>query len=525
MPAHLDVIASMTMTTNHKESPTVTDRPHPSKLLLLTLLIAAGLAGCAVEPRALTPDERQTNLLAGRSAMVAQQEPVQGAITLEEAMARAIKYNLDHRLKLMEEAVAQRTLDLSRTDLLPKLVMSAGYSGRDNELASSSRDVSTGLQSLVPSTSTDRERVTGDLSLSWNVLDFGVGYYSARQQADRVLVAQERKRKVVHLLMQQTRQAYWQAAGAQLLEGKIEPVLALARQALDDSRKVEVEKLRSPLDALNYQRQLLDIVRQLEAARDDLAQAKPRLASIMNLEPGQSYKVAVEPALNAPRISLPVAKIEEAALLNRPELVEAQYNERIGVLETRRALARLLPGLELSLGGHYDSNSYLVHRKWSDAGLRVSWNLLNVFSADSIRGLAQTQLDVAKQQRLALNMAVLTQVHVSQLEYLGRLKQYELTQQLNTVEQRILHYTRNAASASAQGKLEEVRAATSAMMSELRLYQSYGALQGAYGQVIATIGLDPLPESVPAYDLKTLGAAVRASEQSWTKTVNPGGGA
>lgn len=502
----------------------MTARPHPSRLLLLTTLIAAGLAGCAIQPHAITPEERQASVSADRSAMVAKQEPVQAAITLEEAMARAIKYNLDHRLKLMEEAVAQQQLDLSRTDLLPRLALSAGYSGRDNELASSSRDIVTGLQSLVPSTSTDRERVTGDLSLSWNVLDFGVSYYGARQQADRVLVAQERRRKVVHLLMQQTRQAYWQAAGAQLLEGKVEPVLALARQALEDSRKVEVEKLRSPLEALNYQRQLLDIVRQLEAVRDDLAQAKPRLASIMNLEPGQPYTVAVAPAMTPPRISLPVARIEEAALLNRPELVEAQYNERIGVLETRKALARLLPGVEFSLGGHYDSNSYLVHRAWSDAGLRVSWNLFNVLNAGTIRGLAQAQLDIARQQRLALNMAVLTQVHVSQLEYLGRLRQYELTQQLNTVEQRILQYTRNASSANAQGKLEEIRAAASAMMSELRLYQSYGALQGAYGQVIATIGLDPLPESVPSHDLKTLGEAVRASEQNWTKTVNPGGG-
>jgi len=500
-------------------------RHHPPRLLLLAALIAAGLAGCAVQPRALTADERQATVQADRSAMVAQQEPVQGPITLEEAMARAIKYNLDYRLKLMEEAVAQRQLDLSRTDLLPKLALSAGYSGRDNELASSSRDVITRAQSLVPSTSTDREHVTGDLSLSWNVLDFGVSYYTARQQADRVLVAQERRRKVVHLLMQQTRQAYWQAAGAQLLEGKVEPVLASARKALEDSRTVEVEKLRSPLEALNYQRQLIDIVRQLEAVRDELAQAKPRLASIMNLEPGQPFKVAVAPALDAPRIGLPLARIEEAALLNRPELVEAQYNERIGVLETRKALSRLFPGVELSLGGHYDSNSYLVNNQWSDVGLRVSWNLFNLLNAGTIRGLAQSQLELAHQQRLALNMAVLTQVHVSQLEYLGRLRQYELTQQLNSVEQRILQYTRNASTANAQGRLEEIRASASAMMSELRMYQSYGALQGAYGQVIATIGLDPLPESVPAHDLKTLGDAVRASQQNWSKTVNPGGGA
>lgn len=489
---------------------------------VLAALAALAAAGCAVQPQPLTPEERQAAVKDGLSRMFSEQEPIQGPVTLEEAMARAIKYNLDHRVKLMEQAVARRQLDLSNIDLLPRLAAAAGYTSRDNELASSSRDILTGTQSLVPSTSTDRTRRTADLTLSWNVLDFGVSYYSARQQADRSLAAQERRRKVLHLLMQQTRQAYWQAAGAQQLEGRVGPVLELARAALADARKVETERLRQPLDALNYQRTLLEIVRQLESVRDELAQAKPRLASVMNLQPGQQFSVAGAPVLEAPVIGLTTDKMEEAALLRRPELVEAQYNERIGLLETRKAMARLLPGLELSLGAHNDSNSFLVNDTWGEAGLRISWNLLNVFNADTIRGLAQAQLDTVRQQRLALNMAVLTQVHLSHLEYLARARQFDLSQQMHTIEQRILQQTRNAASANAQGRLEEIRAATSAMMSELRLYQSYGTLQGAYGQVIATLGLDPLPDSVPAHDLKTLGDSVRESEKSWTQVVQPG---
>lgn len=501
-----------------------TTQRHPARSLL-ALLMTTAFAGCAVQPLQLSDAERQAAMLSGRTEMFQQQEPVQGPISLQEAMARAIKYNLDHRVKLMEEALSQRQLDLSRTDLLPKLAVAAGYSGRDNELASSSRSVLSGQQSLEPSTSSDKNHRNGDLSLSWNVLDFGVSYYGAQQQADRVLVAEERRRKVLHLLMQQTRQAWWQAAGAQLLEARIEPVLQQARQALADSRQVEVEKLRSPLEALTYQRQLLDIVRQLETVRDELAQAKPRLASIMNLPPGETFQVAVGDALNSPPVSLAPAAMEETALLRRPELLEAQYNERISLLETRKALARLLPGVEIDMGHHYDSNSYLRNKTWSDVGLRVSWNLFNVLNASTVRQLAQSQVDLARQQKLALNMAVLTQVHVARLDYQGRLKQFQLTEDLNKVEQRILHYTRNAASASAQGKLEEIRASASAMMSELRLYQSFGALQGAYGQLVATLGLDPLPQSVSAHDLKTLGEAVRDSEQNWTKTVNPGSGA
>jgi len=485
----------------------VTRRPTPRLLPLAALLMAAGLTGCAVTPTPLTTQERASTAQSDRDAMFAHQEPLSGPVTLEEAMARAIRYNLDQRVKLMEQALAQRQLDIAGIGLLPKLALSAGYTSRDNVLASSSRDISTGQQSLVPSTSTEKSVGTADLGLTWNVLDFGVSYYEARQQADRTLVAEERRRKVVHLLMQQTRQAYWQAAGAQMLQDRIDPVLAQARQALADARKVEAEKLRSPLESLNYQRQLLDIVRQLEAVRDELSQAKPRLASLMNLSPGTPFDVVVPGAMPVPGITLPMAAMEETALVRRPELVEAQYNERIGALETRKALARLLPGLEISLGGHYDSNSYLVNQQWADAGLRVSWNLLNVFQADTLRGAAQAQVDLARQQRLALDMAVLTQVHVAELGYKSQRRQFDLVRQMNDVDQRILTYVHAATASDAQGQLEEIRAAAAAMMSELRLYQSYGALQGAYGQEIATLGKD-----------------AGQSEAAWVKTVDPGAG-
>jgi hypothetical protein len=108
-------------------------------------------------------------------------------------------------------------------------------------------------------------------------------------------------------------------------------------------------------------------------------------------------------------------------------------------------------------------------------------------------------------------------VHVAWIDYDSRRQQFELTRQLNDVEQRILDHTRNATQANAQGKLAEIRAATSALMSELRLYQSYAAFQGAYGQMIASLGLDPVPDKVSGYDLPTLSKAIRDTETQWER--------
>jgi len=478
---------------------------------LLTAAVAVALTGCAITPQPLTQEEQLQQLKADRAAMFDGQEALSGPLTLEEAMARAVKYNLDHRLKLMEEALSQRQLDLSRYDLLPRLTASAGYVGRDSELASRSEDVVLRTESLVPSTSQDKNRRVADLSFTWNVLDFGVSYYQAKQNADRTLIMRERRRKVVHSLMQQVRQAYWLALGAQQMEKRIPGLLKEIEQALANSRKIERENLRAPLETLTYRRQLLDTLRQLEAVRDELAQAKPRLAALMNLSPGQSFELQAPAELSEPTLSVSLEQMEERALLNRPELIEARYNERIGVLETRKALARMLPGLELNFGTHYDSNSFLVDNQWNDAGLRVSWNLVNLLSGPKMMEAAETQLEVTRAQRLALNMAVLSQVHVAYRDFIGRKRQFELARNLEDVDLGILEHTRNATRNDAQGRLAEIRAAASALFSELRLYQSYGALHNAYGAIQATLGNDPLPQTVSSHDVAALARAVAAA--------------
>lgn len=494
--------------------------PRPTLVALSVAML--WLSGCAIKPTPFTDAERAQTAQADRTSMFANQQPVSGPISLDEAMARAIRYNLDHRLKMMEEALAQHQLDLSNFDLLPRLTAQAGYTNRNHPLASSSQGLYTNEQSLIPSYSTDQNDRTADLTLSWNLLDFGVSYYEAKEQADRVLVLEQRRRKVVQLMMQQVREAYWQAVGAQRLSDRIGPLLDQAHAALDDSRAAQQQGLRSPIDTLNYQHALLDLMRQLEAVRDQLEEAKPRLASLMNLEPGKDYTLAATEAFAVPQFDMAMPQMEDMALQRRPELVEAGYNERISVNETHKAMAKMLPGVELEIGGHYDSNSFLVYNAWRAAGISVSWNLLNLLNYKAIHGTAQAQLEVAKTQRMALSMAVLTQVHVARSELGAKERQFTLLKQLNDVDQQILQHTHNATQANAQGKLEEIRVATGAMMSELRLYQSYGELESAYGQMLATLGLDPVPDSVHAHDIASLKQSIADEQKRWDLLAHGG---
>ena len=102
---------------------------------------------------------------------------------------------------------------LMQQDMLPKLMTDAGYRWRDNDSGGTSVGIEDRVVSLRPSTSEEREHLLADATFSWDVLDFGMSYYRAKQQADNVNIAEERRRKVLQNIVQEVRDAYWRALG------------------------------------------------------------------------------------------------------------------------------------------------------------------------------------------------------------------------------------------------------------------------------------------------------------------------
>ena len=96
--------------------------------------VSVALAGCSsMNPTPFTESQVKDRVAADRIGMYADQEPILKPITFEEAAARALKYNLDYRLKLMETALAQGLQDVSRWDMMPRLLVGAGYGSRSND--------------------------------------------------------------------------------------------------------------------------------------------------------------------------------------------------------------------------------------------------------------------------------------------------------------------------------------------------------------------------------------------------------
>lgn len=471
----------------------------PSFRTVFSLAATAILAGCAVAPPAPHDDQalaRQAQL--DQYAMFAAQEPVSGPITLDEAIARAIKYNLQQRLALMERALEDNLVDVQQQGMLPKLTARAGLRTRSNDYGSSSESLATGVQSLVPSTSQERSGESADLQLSWNVLDFGLSYFGAKAQGNKALAAEERRRRVVADIIRDTRAAYWKAVTAERLKEPVAHTLAQARQTLDYARQTEQKRLVAPIVALRYQRDLLNMVRQLEALDNELAQAKAKLSALMNLPPATPFELAAPDAaaLTVPPLAYPLEDLEALAMVRRPELREEGYLARNAVLETRMSLLRLFPNAALFGGLNYDSNKYLVNRHWADAGVQVSWNLLNVLSWPAIERSGQAREQVAELRRQALRMTVLAQVHVAWLERQRAEAAYLRAQELSRLQDAIQTQTENAARSQAETQLELVRARVETLLADRVRDLSYADLVNAQNTVLQAAGIDPLPERI-----------------------------
>ncbi len=135
---------------------------HPFRLGALALACAA-LAGCAsITPTALDRESLATAVREDGKTLRKDVEPITAPLSMDEAIARALKYNLERRARMMEETLALGQLDVSRYDMLPRVLAQAGYASRDSARYtwSSTYPAQTPSSTEATSTSTSADRTT-----------------------------------------------------------------------------------------------------------------------------------------------------------------------------------------------------------------------------------------------------------------------------------------------------------------------------------------------------------------------------
>lgn len=477
-----------------------------TKKLMLGLSATALLAGCAVKPEPLTPSDLQTTAERNFQTVDADQEPVAAPIDLYEAMARALKYNLDYKVELMDEALKSRELDLSRYDMLPQLVASGGYAGRNNFSGASSLSLITRRQSLEPSTSSEKNLYTADLTLSWDVLDFGLSYVRAKQKADEVLISQERRRKVANRIIEDVRTSYWRAVSAQRLLDKLQQLEDSVTATLENSERLAERRLSAPLTALTYQRELVEIQGNIRRLQRELVIAKAQLAALMNLKPGTEFSLVLPDRAQAmPEVKYSGEDMMMTALQNRAELREVSYRQRINAKELDAALLSALPSFRGILGVNVDSNDFLYNNDWMQWGARASWNVLNLFRYPAQKKTVKAQDDLLRQRELALTMAVLTQVHVARARFAHLTEELSTASHQMRVQDKIMTQIRAGHKAGAMSQQTLLREEMNTLVAEVKYDIAYADAQNGYANLFGSMGIDDFgPDLTGRENVQTL---------------------
>jgi len=480
------------------------------------LLAVAALASCSIVPEPINSQARLASMLGDREEMYNHQEPINQPLTFYDALARALKYNFDHRLTLMEAVLQDSQLEVATVNMLPRLAISAGYQGRQEELASSSQSVLTRRQSLEASTSQDTSRGVADLAFTWNLLDFGVSYFQAKQQADRVLIAQERRRKVINNLIKEVLSAYWSANIADRVLPRLTPVLAEAEEALKLSKTIGEDRLQPVVGVLEYQRSLLRTIAQLKKLKADLSMAKPKLAGLINAPMHSDFALA-KPAQTPepPVLKATPAELENLGLFFRPELREEIYQERINRNEAWKEMLKVMPGVTLPLSANWDSNSFLVHSMWLEAGARTTFNLVNLLAAPKVWKTAETQIEVSRTRRKALSVAALVQINIGYQQYLKALDGYQSANDLSKIDESLFKAVTDNTEVDAGSELDRIHAATAALASQLEKEQSMSEVYTALGNIYSSIGLDPVTGMIEHVTVRTLSVQLEKTLSRW----------
>ena len=483
----------------------------PLRSVALCGAFALALSGCTLGVNPFTADEL-ANIAAKASAVQAvDQEPISGPITLYEAMARALKYNVDHRVEMMNAALGRRNVAVARADLLPDLVAKSGYFDRNNSPASFAFAFPSGARSGTASTSQDPGSIASDLTFSWHVLDFGLSYVRAQQSADKALIAEERKRRVVNRIVADVRTAYWRAVSAERLLAGFDRLKGRVEKALANTRRLYKARATSPVAALTYERELVQIKARILQLQRELKTARLQLASLMNVKPGTTYTLAIPPR-RLTDLSIKVTRDElfDLALTRRPELREIGYQERINTKEKRVAILELLPSITGYAGLSSDTNDLLVNPNWVSYGARVGWNVMRLFKYPARRRSVEAKAELLDAQAKATAMAIMLQVEVARTRYRFHRRQAATAAEFNGVQKKLLRQIEAQARGGAASEQTLVREKMNALVAEAQYDIAYAELQNAFAGLFASVGEAPYDHTITTdMSVKELGDVLR----------------
>lgn len=425
-----------------------------------------------------------------------EQEHATTTITYPEALARGIRYNYDYRIKLINNALQAGQLSVAEYTMFPDLKTSSSLYTRSNDY--STFGITAEGQPTGVLTSTPRTLRSMREGLTWNILDFGMGYVRAKQQGERVLIAEQESRKQLQLLAQDIRIAYWKAYSAQELLKDAEQLQGKLNKTEKQMQAAFADELVPKESILRYRNTLLNGDRQLAELSQKLTRAMLDLKHLLKMPLDQTVRLKAPPS-SISRVqnlkNLDFKKLDTISLILRPELRSQNYSERIAEHGVKGAILQAFPGITLNEGWNYNSNKFLANSVWLDKSIDISWGLLSLISLPDALNTAKTQVKYEEMKSMALTLGVLTQTRYACSQYVNLAKEYHIAEKQTQNAHELYKLMSNRSKASMASSQEVVYAQLQYMIAKMDRDLILADLSTALGELYLSAGFDVLPLS------------------------------
>ena len=442
---------------------------------MIYLMLVFGLTGCYKVQD--SDDLRLGNYQADFNEIYRDLDLPDRLLSLDDVIKIALENNLDSRIKQREIEIQHEMATRERLSMIPSLFVNGSYSTRNQNTGSSSQSL-TLTPPAPPSISSDKESRRFDTTLTWNLLDFGLSYYKARQEQDKVrMMAFDHERLQNQIILDVTR-LYWKTIIAKQGLQKSASIIQKSKDQLSSLTSRMGEKDVDKIKGLEEQNRLLDIQVRVQKYPRDYYQAKAELTAMMGMAPGKEFSL-VMPAMEPALLDIGnIEDLEELALKSRPELKSSDLEERIMAGEVKAAVLQMIPGIELTSGFNHDTNRFLVHHNWLVAGAKISWDLFNIPKGLRHRNVAEKQQELAVQNRIIVAVGVITQVNLAYMSYHESVKEYNLAKRLNGIHHNIVDSASKANEGGSVSETKLLNYESDAFFAEIEAWNKYAAVMG-----------------------------------------------
>lgn len=367
-------------------------------------------------------------------------------ISIDMAVQLALAQNWEMQFQDRQERVQHDLTRAEKLAMLPALTLEGEYSNRDS-------------QPVTFGSAPAQERYTRRWSaeLAWKSLDFGLSYFRARQESNRLLLLKQQQLRSRQDLILSVVENYWLASAYQKAYKSGKSLIEKLVAYRETITKQTQDRLIPEVAGLQLEDQLMQLKEQLVAYESLYEQSMVRLASLMGIPLHQDFELAQVVLPESKELDVDVFALEEQAINLRPELASQDIEEKISIEEAKMNIVRMVPGVKLFAGHDTDENKFLLNNQWATIGAQATWNLLSIPSEFKKFQSSKHQREFIREQRLATTVGVLTQVNLSYLQAKEAAKRYENARIIYGLKTRLFEAAQKEV---ARGTRFEVEAAT-----------------------------------------------------------------